>query len=512
MADTLGEMLIKIGIVNDDFDKKISQALSSMDKFSRNVDKIGKNLTKTFTIPITGIAVAAFRSSDQATRAFSAFAERTKTIFGQLGDTLVTALRLDDFLLSVSNAIEGAVRWFSNLSRTTQTTISVLAAIAAAIGPLLIVIGKLAIAIRYLITVVITLATTALAHPLIAVVVAAAAAILYFSGAFDTLAKAIAGTNPEMDSYMKKLDELTTAVDKANMKTRNAPGSMSSKGTRSDTARFGAPRVAVARANLVGFIMENSPIGNMVGRIGTVFTDMGRQAGVVLDELANKVVKTFTTVFSKGTTVFAKFAKELKRLFAEIPPLARQMAQLVFDTFQAVTKGIGDAVANAIVYQQDLMDSLVSLTRQVAASLISMAVQIAAAQVAAAIAIGAAWTWTEAIKSLGLLGLAVGAGLALAFIAGAVASSKQGASAGRAAGSEVQSAYTGGLFTRPGITSIAERGPEIVLNRQNVRQFLGGGGFGGTQVINQYLDGRLLSRTVVRGMPRELRLHGVTGG
>jgi len=91
-------------------------------------------------------------------------------------------------------------------------------------------------------------------------------------------------------------------------------------------------------------------------------------------------------------------------------------------------------------------------------------------------------------------------------LAGAAAAGSVGLGVGAAT---TAGAATGGLFTTPGLTAIAERGnPEIVLNQDNVRKFMGGALGGGSQTIVVNLDSEPIISTVVRGMPAYLRLQG----
>ena len=72
----------------------------------------------------------------------------------QLSDVLTPLIR-DHIVPAVQSYIErlsGLVEWFNNLSPTVQTVIIVIAAIAAAIGPVLVILGTLGIMIGGLIT------------------------------------------------------------------------------------------------------------------------------------------------------------------------------------------------------------------------------------------------------------------------------------------------------------------------------------------------------------------------
>ena len=220
----------------------------------------------------------------------------------------------------------------------------------------------------------------------------------------------------------------------------------------------------------------------------------------------------------------------LERLFEKVPLLSEQIAGAIFNTFQSLSQGVGNSIANAIVYGEDLASSMAAVMKQVAASIISTVIQImiqntiasavrkteaasvGAAEVGAATAAGAAWTWASAVKSLGLIGLIVGAGLAAAFIASAIASSKSGASAGKSIKGDIAAAAEGGIFSGRRPFLIAETGKEeIALTRDNIRRFGLGGGGDRPIVIHTVVKvrEREIGRASARYMPDYLEMQGV---
>jgi hypothetical protein len=66
----------------------------------------------------------------------------------------------------------------------------------------------------------------------------------------------------------------------------------------------------------------------------------------------------------------------------------------------------------------------------------------------------------------------------------------------------------GGIATRPTLGIFGEAGPEAVMPLDRLSSIVGGLR-DATQTIILKLDGRVLTQTVVRGMPRELALSGV---
>lgn len=200
-------------------------------------------------------------------------------------------------------------------------------------------------------------------------------------------------------------------------------------------------------------------------------------------------------------------------LLQQIPPIATQLAAVMFTTFQSISQGIGDAVAQVIVYGASLMEVTKKLLKVIAAEIISTLVKIGVqyvitaaikkmadmATAASTVASAATQTYAEVFAQVSStpFGWLYAAGIAAA------------AAAVLIAGAAAFGAEEGGLFTRPGITRIAEKGrPEIVLTQDNVRKFMGGATGGGSQTIILQVDGETLIRTVVRGMPEYLRIQG----
>jgi hypothetical protein len=213
-------------------------------------------------------------------------------------------------------------------------------------------------------------------------------------------------------------------------------------------------------------------------------------------------------------------------LMMQVPPIAQQIAGTLFNLVQAFAEGVGNAIAQVLVYGASLRDTMKALMKQIVAMIIQSLIQIVIQRVIAMVAgvatqavelvkgmtTYAALTYAAAFAATAAIPI-VGPGLAPAAAAAALGSMLGGAAAagaaGAGAGAAMAAAETGGLFTRPGITRIAEKGrPEIVLNQDNVRKFMGGPTGGGSQTIILQVDGETLIRTVVRGMPEYLRLQG----
>lgn len=252
------------------------------------------------------------------------------------------------------------------------------------------------------------------------------------------------------------------------------------------------------------------------------YTQMSQGPG--FDEQSEEAVRLRTSIESLQTPM-QSFIGQLQA----IPPLWQQIGNLMFQTVQTFTEGIGNAVAQVLVYGESFGKMMTQLGKQIAAqiisALVSMGVQWLITSAMSLLGIG--MTLTAAMKSYAAqtYAAAFAATAAIPFIgpeiapgvaAGAVATMLAGAAASGAAGAGVgmgiAAAAEGGIFMHPGLTRIAERGrPEIVLNRGNISRFFpeiaGGGGIYEIHVHND-MDGREMSRNVLRWAPSVLREHG----
>lgn len=130
--------------------------------------------------------------------AFDNFRDSLNFSLVALGETINESLNLEGILNAVSNAVQGLVNLFKSLSPTTQKVIVVIAAVAAAIGPLLFAIGAVTKIIPLLVAGFTALkgAAVALATPL-ALKIAVFAGLAYIVGflykRFEIVRKAVNG-------------------------------------------------------------------------------------------------------------------------------------------------------------------------------------------------------------------------------------------------------------------------------------------------------------------------------
>ena len=218
---------------------------------------------------------------------------------------------------------------------------------------------------------------------------------------------------------------------------------------------------------------------------------------------------------------------EFVGLVAASAPIWQQLGQAMHSVVQAFTQGVGDAIAQVLVYGQSLGKMMADLMKRIAAMIISTLVQIAiqwvissllgvgaiVTQTVAAVKAYAIQTWAGAFAATAAIPI-VGPGAAFGAATAALATMLAGVPAAGAAGmgvgaASMATAAEGGIFTTPGITAIAERGrPELVLNEQNIRRFFPGMLGGGRPVVvhsHVILDGREIGKASVKYIPDVIR-------
>jgi len=215
-------------------------------------------------------------------------------------------------------------------------------------------------------------------------------------------------------------------------------------------------------------------------------------------------------------------------LMQQAAPTAQLVGTEIFNIFQQVATGVGNAIAQIIVFGADAGETFKNLGKQILATIIATFVSLAiqfvifsilqktvlatmvTAQVSSAAATAAAWAVAWAIATEGLIGFATAAAHAAAAAALVVAGSAIGAGIGAGASAGIAVADEGGIFMRPSPRILAgpnARGGEIALTRRNVREFLGVD----NRPVHVHLsvDGRAFLEAVFPHFGPALRTQGV---
>lgn len=198
----------------------------------------------------------------------------------------------------------------------------------------------------------------------------------------------------------------------------------------------------------------------------------------------------------------------------------------IMATSNMVTQGMGDAIAQAIVYQQDFGAAMAAMTKQIAASVISMLVQIGLQQLLF-FAIGKTLLAAETSAKLGAQ-MAIGAAAAAAsvfaalpfpenFVAAEIAAeaaigligaqAAKGASAGQTLGAALAGAQHGAMTLGEGVLHV--HSDEIIAPRSDYEHMIGKGRAGGQHTTIIELDGREVARSTAKWLPGEIHRLGI---
>ena len=599
-----GDIFVRIGVDVSALEKALNKATDHIEKFGRQMKKIGSNLTQAITVPIVGLGYVAMRASKDATAQFEMFSANTKITMGKLGDEIAKSIDLKEVLSRINAVFDKTVDWFSKLDEETKKLVISTAAYSAALGPVLMTTGRIveavgAISDKIGFFVLLVYKVTAALVVLVAkfgawpiLVIAAVAGLVELAGGWEKVAEkakeAWAWIEKAVKESAKYLPEAGSVL-----RTKGIPGTGFGVAPQSIGMAVNKPRALneapagvegvrdadTGQLNLfpylgntgfadtmekinqytvrgMGYLREWGAEAAAAGQqlmTGMVVPVDGTQAmiaaqrklGLELETSGNKAqyhqgmiaaLKQEYIALREGG--FASTAPEIQKItedlraqneallnsqtamdvfrqkLEEVPPIAVQFGNAIYSMYQQIADGIGSALAQVIVYGANLHQVLKQLLKAIAAEIIQTLVRIGIqyvitsaikkandlANAASSTASAVTTTYAEVFAQTSSLpfGWIIAAGVA----AGAVALLIAGlAGAGGAA--------EGGIFTHSGMTRIAEKGkPEIVLNQDNVRKFMGGALGGGSQTIVVNLDSEPIISTVVRGMPAYLRLQG----
>lgn len=212
------------------------------------------------------------------------------------------------------------------------------------------------------------------------------------------------------------------------------------------------------------------------------------------------------------------FVLSLKQSFLTI-------GEVVGGLFHQVSAGLGNAIANVIVFGQTAGEAFTAFGKQLLANVIQGLVQLGvqflilvpiAKMVAATLGAVKMQLWSmvtyaaafaASVETLGLFGIAAGPGIAAAAVATMLAGATAAGKAGAAVGAAVGSFASGGIVTGPTLAMIGEgRGSEAVIPLDRLPELAG---LDYRQTIQVLLDGQLLGEVTARELPRFLRVEGI---
>lgn len=164
---------------------------------------------------------------------------------------------------------------------------------------------------------------------------------------------------------------------------------------------------------------------------------------------------------------------------------AQQVAALMTQVMNSTVQGIGNAVAQAVVYGQKLSDLMKTLLKQIAAEIISTIVRIGVQQVITSM-IGAKTQTAAGIAAVGLNSFASAAAIPLTgwAIAPGIAAANMATASAMAAGALAGIAHGGLDYVPNEATYLLNKGERVLSPNQNqdLTSFLDGSGGGGVNI------------------------------
>lgn len=131
-----------IGADITEYRRELREMLTETTKLGKDLQKIGKDVTKQLTLPLAGFATAALASSNEAKVAFVAFGSDIKQAFGEIGTAIFRALNLQGILDAMKAAAQAFANTFGALPQGVQTAIVAVGTFAASLFPLIFAIGS----------------------------------------------------------------------------------------------------------------------------------------------------------------------------------------------------------------------------------------------------------------------------------------------------------------------------------------------------------------------------------
>jgi TP901 family phage tail tape measure protein len=252
------------------------------------------------------------------------------------------------------------------------------------------------------------------------------------------------------------------------------------------------------------------------------FKSIGMTIDGVVITSSEKFAEFFLSIEEKQIA-FAEQANEAwSSWLATATDVTSNIKLLTLDFFQSFAAGLGDAVAQIVVFGADAEEVFKSLFQNILAQIISSLVQIVVQFLIASLAravIGSAVQLLQVGQAIQLIYLAtfasisaipiIGPALAPAAASAAAAAAGPLSAAAGAAGSPsaIVALQEGGLITAEGLAML--HSGERVLTEAEVKEVPELGGMGGMMMVTVELDGRILTQKILPRMPHELRMRGL---
>ena len=476
----------KIAQFSDTIQTEMNRAGESLKSLGTQISRAGVNMTFLGAV-VTGPLALAFRTtanySVEARESLKRLEDSAKNLQITIGESLAPVMD------KISHVVAGLTQWFDSLDPSlrnmifqgalmTGIFITMAGAITTVVGRIILLAGRLLILTSgEFVLLSIAAASIAIIASWEKIKVVVLPIINVIEYAIDALALSVHGLNLLFSEAFQGIARDAQMLFEF---LAQAPGPQ--QGLFKYMAS-GAKNIADYFQNAAESSTQAiATIQNEMGKLAsTLFTGPGALSSATNDvitqiqNLWNLLMHPPIAEFNTAMQNFQlNFQETFTKAYEQAMNLGQQTGQIIVGQIQSFSKGLGDAVANMLIYGKNFGESMKQVFTQMAVKFISSVIEMIAqwaifqavqaafmplmvgiAQTTASL-LATIWSPVAAMVSLATMG--ANAGPAAAAIIGTTALAQSMA---------IPKLAEGGIITRPTIAFIGERGPEAVvpLNR-----------------------------------------------
>lgn len=568
---TIGELLVGVGLDAKDLDKGLAKLQRQLKTASELLTKVGKTFTLAISAPLTGIAVAAFRSSDQVSKAFADMKNSVTNSLSILGNEIAKTIDLQGILKAFADTVSGLVNSFRNFSPIVKDIIVFFAGLAIVLGPLIFIAGKLLGIAASLIVVLkafgLTVASLAVVLNPIVLAITAISVGLGFLGfklltaktsmdetgkaavalksrlkelnqpikeedivaSFDTFRRAIGLNQAEFQVFLNNMDGFVSRTFKQSQALKQHLGAFKEFiGAHTTEIRNSKALFAAGLTNIFPSGGEQffAAINNGLQEFNQGMINAASAGNTIF---VNSLTKIGDGIFALGEKARIlreqTFGSQFTEMVKSLEVTATTAVNGIRDIITTVIQGISDAVATAIVEGGNLSDIFRGLLKSVAKFVIATLVQLALqyvifnvllhalaltafqTEVGVQAGIAAAAAFVHVVKDYGPLVAAI-IGPPIALGIAALTTGLAAAGAGIGRGVAVAGLAEGGIALGPTLVQVGETPRSRPEVIAPLDKLQAMLEFGSyTNIIE--LDGEVIARSTIRKLPGALRSKGL---
>lgn len=583
------KLIVLFGADTKDAEKEFKKFQRELKQLGSDLTQIGSRLSIGLTAPIAALGVKAVQASDDFGKVQNALVQLREIgnrALIDLGNDLVRTFDIPAIIEKFASGVRAVTATFQSLPPVVKATVFAVGLLAAALGPVLFLTGQIitvsAVLLKYLgVTPVAAAAAAGSLALLGGALVLLTGGIVEAGGAMNFLSRVALGSIQAMAFLAEQLGKLGASaglesfaelarkagqavadierefakLDKDRLSTKLAELDVELKklktaadGTKVGITDFGASTDAASdpiRRMLFG-LEQNAQMVQTFGQrteFAAERVSLLRRAiegirsehqGIIPEERLEKLRELIALLRQAETEQQRIAAANQESLgaweqwAAGMQNVSQQFSQATLNIYQSLVQGIGNAVAQTVVYTENLAAGGMQILKQVAAEVVSTLVQLGINLIISALvqktALASTTTATLASKAaetyagvfagyattIPIVGAALGAVAATAAVAGMLGGAAVAGASGAAVGAGIAALATGAIVTRPTLAVIGEGSEsEAVLPLSKLQALLDDRGAGGT-VGHVYLDGRELANSYVRWLPRVLGEQGIS--